>query len=250
MNPPDIDTWMQCIRLVGVTNMSKEKKDYVGDRIREWFENQVRERTFAALKVKEKQFEIDHADDTDDQLIAYIRQCAEEIGHSPCKEEVIGGKFLTSRFGGWMKLIIAAGLSTPKDSRKPERRKIYKEEYKLQTKLLKKEFKDNREARKERREEQAAIGQAEKAARIKRDMAWGAEHNSDADEQLLEYIRQCAAELGHSPYTKEVVGGAYISRRFGGWAVVLSEAGLPMAKGMAAPTQAQLSEYKKKVGSR
>ena len=226
--------------------MSKTKINYVGNRIRKWSENQLRERTNVALKLQDELFAVDHAKDTDDQLIAYVKQCARELGHAPCQNEVIGGKFLSARFGCWINLIKAAGLPVPRIAPKPGRRKIYQDEYKRQAQLLKKEASSNREARREKHEKQAAINRAEKAARLERDMVWGTEHDTDTDEQLLEYVRQSAAELGHSPFSREILGGQYLAQRFGGWPVVLTLAQLPLPKGMKPPTNSKILEYHRK----
>ena len=107
----------------------------------------------------------------------------------------------------------------------------YKEEFQKHAKLFK-------EIRKTQAEERAAHArsaslkeQAETAAMTERDKLWAAEHEGVSDDMLLDYIRQCAAELGHTPmHRREVVGSTYISERFGNWAVALSMAGLPMPK--------------------
>ena len=107
----------------------------------------------------------------------------------------------------------------------------YKEEFQKHAKLFK-------EIRKIQAEERAAHArsaslkeQAETAAMTERDKLWAAEHEGDSDEELLDYLRRCAAELGHTPmHRREVVGSTYISERFGNWAVALSMAGLPMPK--------------------
>lgn len=43
------------------------------------------------------------------------------------------------------------------------------------------------------------------------------EHESDTDEQLLSYLRLCAAKLQHSPWPGEILGGTVIAQRFGSW---------------------------------
>lgn len=227
----------------GVTDMGKQKKDYVGDQISEWFESQIRDRTNMALKQRNEQFGIDHAADTDEQLIDYVKQCAEKLGRAPCMEEVIGGKVISERFGGWIKLLNAADLPVPRSVPKRERRQIYRDEYRRQTKLLKQEIRSNRKTQRENRLRQAAISNAEKSERLQRDMAWGAEHETDTDDELLNYVRQYAADLGHTPFSREVPGAQYISQRFGGWAVVLTLAELPLPKDMCPPTASQLQKY-------
>ena len=82
------------------------------------------------------------------------------------------------------------------------------------------------------------------------DMAWGEGHKDDTDEQLLAYVRQCAADLGHTPEGKEVLGARYISQRFGSWAVALYYAGLRLRRGMEPPGQAALDRYRRMKAER
>ena len=89
------------------------------------------------------------------------------------------------------------------------------------------------------REERAAKFQAHKVwmeedlrARTVRDAEWGESHSADTDEQLLEYVRQCADGQTKSPLEREVLGGIYIRERFGSWPLVLHLAGLPLRNNM------------------
>lgn len=50
---------------------------------------------------------------------------------------------------------------------------------------------------------------------------------SDSNEQLLSYLRDCAALLHHTPWPREIVGGSMIAQRFGTWHNALQEAQLP-----------------------
>ena len=68
-------------------------------------------------------------------------------------------------------------------------------------------------------------------------------HEQDSKEKLLEYVKECSQAIGHSPNQVEVIGGSYIAKRFGGWACVLQEAGLPKP-GMA-PALTRRYIYKK-----
>ena len=51
-------------------------------------------------------------------------------------------------------------------------------------------------------------------------------HQSDTDAELIDYLRRCAEEIGHVPNACEVIGGAYLHRRLGGWDRALRLAGL------------------------
>ncbi len=53
-------------------------------------------------------------------------------------------------------------------------------------------------------------------------------HALDSDTELLIYLRQCAAELRHSPWPREIVGWKYLTERFEDWNEMLRRAHLPM----------------------
>lgn len=55
-----------------------------------------------------------HENDTDEQLLAYLRQCAERLGHSPVKAEVEGGTYIAKRFITWPLALQLAELPLPK----------------------------------------------------------------------------------------------------------------------------------------
>ena len=60
------------------------------------------------------------------------------------------------------------------------------------------------------------------------EQAFASQHTLDSDEQLLMYLRQCAATLRHTPWPREIVGGNLIERRFGTWQAALCLAKLPL----------------------
>ena len=59
-----------------------------------------REAAFAAL----------HKNDTDDQLLRYVRDCGLLMGRVPKKDQVIGSSYLKSRLGPWPRILENAGL--------------------------------------------------------------------------------------------------------------------------------------------
>ena len=64
-----------------------------------------------ALRHREKQFAAEHEADTDAQLLAYLKQEAENHpGQMLRKTEVPGGELIGKRFGGWKAALEAAGL--------------------------------------------------------------------------------------------------------------------------------------------
>lgn len=121
----------------------------------------------------------------------------------------------------------------------------YKEEYKRHAKLFKNERKIQAEERASYARSSSLNAQAERAALAERDREWAAEHETDTDEELLDYLPQCAAELGHTPVRREVLGSTYITERFGNWSVALTVAGLYLPK-KKRPKQTALDAYAKK----
>ncbi|MCM1149002.1 MAG: hypothetical protein NC319_02795 [Butyricicoccus sp.] len=71
------------------------------------------------FKQREKEFDCLHADDTDEQLLAYLRFCAKKLGHSPFKREVVGGELIKKRFVLWSIALWQAGLPMARGMRPP-----------------------------------------------------------------------------------------------------------------------------------
>lgn len=84
---------------------------------------------------------------------------------------------------------------------------------------------------------------------LERDRQWGKKHRHDTDEELLEYLRRTAKELGYTPPMREVIGGHYIEQRFCGWGVAVTLAGLPLGKNMK-PTAKQMQMYENRRANR
>jgi len=218
-----------------------EKKNYFDAQA--YVNRQLAMRTDQALQEKNKQFAVEHEKDSRAQLIAYVLQCKDELGHTPSMTEIIGGAYIGYRFDGWVKMLQAAGL--PLHTKEPDHtaRKIYRDELKNQAKLLKEEKAAARiqnTAAKEARAEQAREAQA---ARKERDRVWGEKHREDTDEQLLSYVKSVAADLGQTPRKSEVIGGEYICKRIGSWALICTLAELPLPKELKPPKQKELLQY-------
>ena len=49
--------------------------------------------TDAAMRKKNAEFAEAHRGDTDEQLLAYVWQCAQELGHTPYPREIFGGRY-------------------------------------------------------------------------------------------------------------------------------------------------------------
>lgn len=55
---------------------------------------------------------------------------------------------------------------------------------------------------------------------------WALEHETDTDDQLIEYVRKIALELRRMPRPIEVPGGYYIEQRLGRWLSLAEEFGV------------------------
>ena len=119
---------------------------------RDVFENILRKRTEEALARQQREFVAVHRCDTDEELIAYLRHCAGEIGHAPNACEVIGGTYLHQRFGSWDRALRLAGLGRPGPAPDFQRRWIYKQEKQRQIDLHKAE-KRRKQLEKQQRKE-------------------------------------------------------------------------------------------------
>lgn len=86
----------------------QKKQRFRGD---VWFDQQVEQRTKKALHQKQIEFASAHKEDTNEQLLTYVRQAALELGYTPNAGEMIGGEYISSRFGNWGQVVQAAGLS-------------------------------------------------------------------------------------------------------------------------------------------
>jgi len=76
----------------------------------EIYESVIRKKVMQALDEQELQFTRDHAFDSDEQLLDYIREHARVFHYAPRYKEIIGWKLITERFGGWGAAIEKAGL--------------------------------------------------------------------------------------------------------------------------------------------
>jgi hypothetical protein len=64
------------------------------------------------LQKQEAEFARTHKRDTDDELIAYLVKCSEELGRCPKKEDVIGHTYLKQRLAPRSRILERAGLDT------------------------------------------------------------------------------------------------------------------------------------------
>lgn len=220
--------------------MSKKEKVPYFDHNR-WREQKLKAMVNVAMKEKNAAFVEEHRNDTDEQLLDYLRACARKLGHTPHPGEIYGSYLLTQRFSGWANAVSAAGLTNPVHQLSREQCRIYTDEFRTQERM----FKENRE--KDKAARKAANQEKAEQARLERDTRWGEANGHMTDEELLTYLCECAETLGHVPYSNEVVGGKYISQRFGGWGMAIYRAGLPELKGVKGPTAAERAAIRAEI---
>lgn len=126
------------------------------------YEGAIRKMVTQALEAKEEAFRKEHGEDTDGQLIAYLRQCAEELQRTPWPGEILGGTVITERFGSWEKALMAANLPRPKTENKPStflrilKEEEHQKEVYRQRKAEKKILSEQRRIRQEAKRKEAA----------------------------------------------------------------------------------------------
>ena len=84
------------------------------------------------LEAQEQDFAKNRADDSDEQLLAYLQFCAELLGHTPWPREIVGGSLIENRFGSWEKALAKAKLPKPITQDKLTRFARYQEEVERQ----------------------------------------------------------------------------------------------------------------------
>lgn len=104
-----------------------------------WYEQYIVARTTAALKEKEKSFSDLHAGDSEQELIQYVRRCADEMGYTPTVKEIIGGAYIAQRFGGWPAVLKKAELVAGHACPAQTKRYIFMKEREVQAELHRQE---------------------------------------------------------------------------------------------------------------
>ena len=127
----------------------------------EIYESVIRKMVLQALEEQEREFTRDHAFDSDEQLLDYIREYASVFHYAPRYKEIIGWKLITERFGSWGAAIEKAGLhlssscSVEKLPRIQEEVRKQKELYR-QKKAEKKILSEQRRVQQEARRKESA----------------------------------------------------------------------------------------------
>ena len=108
-----------------------------------------------SLEQKEEDFAIAHAQDSDAELLVYLRQCAAELRHSPWPREIVGWKYLTERFEDWNEMLRRAHLPMPTTANKVSSFQLMLEETKYQKQVYRQKKEEKKAKAAERRKLQA-----------------------------------------------------------------------------------------------
>lgn len=83
----------------------------------------------AARLERDAQWGAEHENLTNEELLSYLRDCAESLGHTPYSYEVVGGRYISGRIGSWAMAIYRAGLPELKGVKlREDERKILRRE--------------------------------------------------------------------------------------------------------------------------
>ena len=95
---------------------------------------------------------------------------------------------------------------------------------------------------------QKVVGRTKEELR-RRSAQFAQEHSGASDEELLDYVRGEAEQLGCTPNAGEIIGGGFISARFDGWKNVVAAAGLAPPKRQKPITKRQIfkDEFKRQA---
>lgn len=133
-------------------NNMKARPDQIYDAV---ISRMVRE----ALEAREKEFAVRHGDDTDQELLDYLRRCAIRLDHTPWPREIVGGQLILQRFGSWDEAVRRAHLLPQNTRDSITHFHLYRREVDIQ----KKEYRRKKQLKKERaalRREKAASQEA------------------------------------------------------------------------------------------
>ena len=77
------------------------------------YEATIRRMVQQALQQKEQEFREQHKEDSDAELLMYLRGCASRLHHTPWPGEIVGGSMILERFGSWDRAVFLAKLPAP-----------------------------------------------------------------------------------------------------------------------------------------
>ena len=100
-----------------------------------WYDTTMDQRTREAIYQRAVEFEQEHENDSDEELLNLIRERTDELGYVPYAAECLAARLIIQRFGTWSKAVRMAKLSHPMGPFRLRETRLYQEEYKIQQKL-------------------------------------------------------------------------------------------------------------------
>ena len=120
------------------------------------YEATIRRMVQEALEQQEADFRQQHAEDSDEQLIAYLRAWAIRKQHTPWPGEIVGGTFIEERFGSWNRVLALARLPVPRTVNQSASFARIKEETERQKELYRRKKAEKKQLAQKRLAQQAA----------------------------------------------------------------------------------------------
>lgn len=120
------------------------------------YEATIRRMVLQAIEMQEQQFRAEHALDTDQQLLTYLRSCAMGLHHSPWPGEIVGGSYIEQRFGTWNRALALAGLQIPHTANQQKAFIRFQEEVQRQKEIYRRHKAEKKVLAQKRMAQQAA----------------------------------------------------------------------------------------------
>ena len=114
------------------------------------------------LAKKEMDFRVAHEQDTEEQLLQYLREKAKDLDHTPWPKEIVGWDLITERFGGWLEAIDKAELPMMTTPNSLTKFQLYLDEVELQKAMYRKNNAEKKAKRIQRNKERVKRQEAEK----------------------------------------------------------------------------------------
>ena len=116
----------------------------------------IRRMVQEALEAQEQAFRQEHENDTDQDLLAYVRANAFRLNHTPWPGEIPGGSYIEERFGSWNLMLAMAKLPVPRTANQQKNFARYNEEVERQKEVYRQRKAEKQMRAKQRMEQQTA----------------------------------------------------------------------------------------------
>ena len=102
------------------------------------YEATIRRMVQQALEDQEQEFRQLHENDTDRELLLYLRGCAIRLHRTPWPGEIVGGRLILERIGSWERAVMLAKLPAPRGQNQQKNFARVKEETERQKEIYRK----------------------------------------------------------------------------------------------------------------